>query len=444
MASRIPPSEALAAWIAGRRWFATKTRRIVGVRLEDAVPLGGATLAIARVRLDDGAEDRYALPLAPARDGEVADALGEPDFCLALLGLIVGAGAAAGERGEVRGVPATACPRSLPAGAAPRRLGGEQSNTSVAFGTTVILKHFRRLAGGVNPEEEMGRFLTERARFPHVPAFCGHLEYRAHGGERLTLAVAQAMVAGARDGWAWMLEALAEPAHRPATLAMLARLGAATAALHRALASADDDPRFAPEPVGEADLAAWARAVRAQLAAAATAAGEPRLVGDLPVEDGLRGLAGTAKIRHHGDFHLGQTLYREATGEPFIIDFEGEPLRPLAERRGKHTPLRDVAGMLRSIDYAAAAAGDAPWTEGWRAEATRAFVDAYRAGTRGAAFAPAADGAFDRAVAVLTVEKAAYEIVYEANHRPDWVAIPRRGLLRASTTVSSGRGAGAA
>ncbi|HSE94001.1 MAG TPA: hypothetical protein VLF19_11900 [Methylomirabilota bacterium] len=445
MASRTPPSDALAAWIAGRRWFATKTRRISAVVIEDAVPLGGGVLALARVTLDDGTEDRYALPLSPAAAGQVADALDDPAFCQALLDLVGRGGAAEGGRGELRGVPTAAFPSPPPGDTTPRRLGGEQSNTSVAFGSTLILKHFRRLSPGLSPEEEIGRFLTERVRFPHVPALCGHLEYRRRDGGHFTLGIVQTLIAGARDGWEWTLDALGDPTRRRAVIEMLARLGAATAALHGALASAADDPDFAPEPIDDADAGAWAGAVRAQLAAAAEALSEARLAVDLPVDEGLRGLVGATKIRHHGDFHLGQTLYREASGEPFIIDFEGEPLRPLAERRRKHTPLRDVAGMLRSIDYAAAAArpdGDG-WADGWRTEAARAFTDAYRAGARGAPFVPASDEAFAHAVAVLVVEKAAYEIVYEANNRPEWVAIPRRGLLSAASALRA-RGAGAA
>ncbi len=444
MGSRTPRSDALAAWIAGRRWFATKTRRIAGVAIEDTVALGGASLALARVTLDDGAEDRYALPLSEWDGREVADALDDPAFCRALLDLTARGGAVAGGRGVLRGVPTAAFPSLPSADLAPRRIGSEQSNSSVAFGQSLILKHFRRLSAGLNPEEEIGRFLTGRAHFPHVPALCGHLEYESRGGERFTLAVVQPLITGARDGWEWTLEALGDHARRPATLAMLGRLGAATAALHCALAAATDDPDFAPEPVADADVQAWARTVRAQLAAAAAAAGEPGLAADLPIDEGLRGLAGTVKIRHHGDFHLGQTLYREPSGEPFIIDFEGEPLRPLSERRRKHTPLRDVAGMLRSIDYAAACAGGGGWVEEWRAEGARAFADAYRANTRGAAFVPASDEAFSRAVAVLVVEKAAYEIVYEANNRPAWITIPRRGLLSAATALRLDRGPGAA
>ena len=149
---------------------------------------------------------------------------------------------------------------------------------------------------------------------------------------------------------------------------------------------------------------------------------------------GLGGLLGAVKIRHHGDYHLGQILTVRHGEDFFVIDFEGEPLRPLEERRRKHTPLRDVAGMLRSLGYAAATAG-AP--AGWEEQARAAFLDGYRAAAGRAPFLPVDATALARALAVLEVEKAAYEIVYEANNRPDWIQIPVRGLQRAARAVSA-------
>jgi predicted trehalose synthase len=382
----------------------------------------------------------------------VADALDDAAFCRSLLDLIARGGVVGGQHGELRGVPTAAFPADLPE-LPTRRVGGEQSNTSVTFGDRLIMKHFRRLADGPNPEEEMTRFLTERARFPHTPRLAGHLEYR-RAGARATLAVVQELVTGARDGWEWMLaglEAFYQAARRvpgvdPARLRSLAgptldaleRLGAVTGALHRALASDATDPAFAPEPITAADVAAWTSDVARRLAAAADALGSPSPVADSDLQLGLRGLRGVDKIRHHGDLHLGQTLYREATGEFVIIDFEGEPLRPLAERRRKHTPLRDVAGLLRSIDYAAMAtrpAGLEDWAAAWQAEGARLVTAAYRRAVTGAGFVPGADNAFTRALAVLELEKAAYEVLYEANHRPAWVAIPKVGLLRAASCL---------
>jgi maltokinase len=459
MASKTPPSEALRAWLPGQRWFATKTRRIADVRIADAVDVGPGVLLVVVVTLDDGTRDRYALPIRPESDA-VADALDDPGYGRALLQLLTRAGSVTGRRGELRGVPAVGALLAAADALPVRRLSGEQSNTSVVFGDRLIMKHFRRLADGPNPEEEMTRFLTERARFPHTPRLAGHLEYRS-SGQQATLAVVQELVAGARDGWQWMLEALgaavgnARPGasvpdaaglreRAASTLTALGRLGEVTGALHRALASDATDPAFAPAPVSAMDLAQWADDIDTQLAAARRVMEAQRLPGDLDVRGGLDGLAGCQKIRHHGDLHLGQTLYRPEQTEFVIIDFEGEPLRPLAERRRKHSPLRDVAGVLRSIDYAAAAALPAEmagWASAWQDEATRAFLTAYRTATRGTRFVPDTDAAFRRAVAVFELEKAAYEVVYEANNRPDWLAIPTGGLLRAAARLAPRAGA---
>jgi len=319
-----------------------------------------------------------------------------------------------------------------------RRLDGEQSNTSVVFGDVLILKHFRRLAVGVNPDVEITGFLTERTAFRHTPRLAGSLEYRdADGG--WALAMAQELVTDARDGWRWLLGRLAAG---DAALGALGTLGRRTAELHLALAADGREPAFAPERIGADDVAAWTKAVQRQLDEARAALGGrlPDGVPDRLDAGGLGSLLGLVKLRHHGDFHLGQTL-AVRDGEDFaLIDFEGEPLRPLAERRRKHTPLRDVAGLLRSLGYAAASA---PAPPGWEADARAAFVTAYRSAAGAAPFVPAAEAPLARAVAVLEVEKAAYEVVYEANNRPDWVAIPVRGLVTAAAALRSGRGAGA-
>jgi predicted trehalose synthase len=341
-----------------------------------------------------------------------------------------------------------------------RRVGGEQSNTSVALGDVAMLKHFRRLAPGLNPEQEITRALTERARFPHAPRLYGHVEYRA-GGETFTLAVAHELARDTVDGWTWITAALgralagapgaadflaaAEPA-----LAALERLGEVTAELHLALASLADDPAFAPEPIGDADVARWTEGVRRQVDEARSAVGSRAAFPPVPpVADGLAALRGTVKVRHHGDFHLGQTLYHADGGRWLVIDFEGEPIRPIAERRAKHAALRDVAGLLRSIDYAAMAtaretargrAGD-PRARAWERAAAARYLAGYRRRAGDAAFAPATAGAFACAVSVFVLEKAAYEIVYEARHRPDWLPIPMDGFARAAAGLTSSAGA---
>lgn len=440
-----PPSPgALAAWLPQQRWFAGKTQRIDEVVIEARVPLGGAVLVLARVRLADGSADRYALPLVPA--ASPLDALEEPGFARKLLAVMASQERVVGDGGTISGHPTSAFPQPLPAQLPVRRVGGEQSNTSIALGKIIMLKQFRRLAPGVNPEEEITRFLTERTPFTYAPRLLGSLAYEAPSGERATLAVAHELIDDAEDGWSWMLgELRALTPHQGApspsaakTLAALRRLGERTGQLHRALASATNDPAFAPEPITDTDLSRWSEDVDRQIGAARTALG-----GTLPIEapdvrPALTGLRGVVKIRHHGDFHLGQTLYLRGRADFMIVDFEGEPLRPLAERRRKHAAVRDVAGLLRSIDYAVAAgrAGEGEeWRAVWEQAAAREFTAGYLAATAGAPFLPSAPSAFTRALAAFELEKAAYEVVYEARHRPAWLAIPLQGLISAAARV---------
>lgn len=439
MESKTPPSDRLAAWIAGQRWFASKTRRVVDVRVEDRVPIGPAALHVVRVVLDDGSAARYAVPLvAGAPDASPADALDDPAFCRALLALLVEGGTAPGERGTVAAERTRACPSGVDPHGAVRRLGGEQSNTSVTFDRTLILKHFRRLVPGVNPEIEITRFLTERTDFRHTPRLAGWVEYR-EGADRSALAVVQELVPDAQDGWRWLLGRLAAG---DGALAAIRTLGDRTARLHHALASDTRDPAFAPEPIEAGDITRWTAAIRAQLAAARDALGSraPDALATEPA--GLERLRRLVRTRHHGDFHLGQTLRDDARDDFLLIDFEGEPLRPLAERRAKHCPLRDVAGMLRSLAYAAetARAGDrqrGAWLVDWERAARAAYTEGYLAAARPAPFVPAADADFRRAVAVFELEKAAYEVVYEANNRPDWIEIPLRGVVTAARTLGT-------
>ena len=441
----LPSLAALAAWMPGQRWFAAKTRAIRRVVVGDSVRLGAGVVLLVDVELDGGGRERYAIPLLAGE--EIHDALGDAEFCRALLGLLARGGTAAGERGEIRGVPAAGLPEQwaggMPTELSVRRLGGEQSNSSVALGEALVLKHLRRLAEGVNPEAEMTRFLTEHTAFRHTPRLAGHVEYRDDEDRTTTLAVAQELVADARDGWQWIVEQLAEPARAAAAAAALRRLGQRTGELHTALASDPRDPAFAPEPITAADLDVWTEGVAAQLAAARAALGRDTVSVDPAfVRRGLAPMMGRQKIRHHGDFHLGQTLYRPAAGDWMIIDFEGEPLRPLQERRRKHVALRDVAGLLRSIDYAAVSApGAGSLVRAWEDDAGRAYLEGYRAATGMAPFLPESPAAFRDVVAVFELEKAAYEVVYEANNRPDWIAIPKRGLVSAAARLGEAAGA---
>jgi trehalose synthase-fused probable maltokinase len=436
----LPSQETIAQWLPHQRWFGAKARRIRHVTVADIVPMGPGVVLLADVELEGGGGERYAVPLLTG--SEIVDALDNVEFVRALLALLARAGAVPGDRGELCGVPAAGLAEWWPQGPPPdltvRRIGGEQSNTSLVLGDAFVLKQFRKLAEGINPEAEIPRFLTERTGFRNTPRLAGHLEYRDTRGGVTTLAVIQALVPDAVDGWQWILARLREPSGRSATVQALRRLGERTGALHRALASEPDDPAFVPEPITAADVGSWTDAVVRQLSSAGAALpGESITVDPSAVRAGLAHLVGRRKIRHHGDFHLGQTLYQPAAGDWMIIDFEGEPLRPLEERRRKHAAPRDVAGMLRSIDYAAASAQDAATSLGdWKTDAARAFEDGYRQAAGIVSFSPESREAFDDVVAVFELEKAAYEIVYEANNRPAWIHIPKRGLLTAAARLS--------
>lgn len=460
MGSRTPRFERLAAWLARQRWFAAKDRQIRGFGVADRLVLGGTCLGLVWVELEDGTRDLYAVPWAEAGPDQVVDGLDVPAYSQALVELMLTGGRVAGQRGVLVGLPTAAAPEPSAGRGPVRRLGGEQSHSSVAVGPQLLLKHFRRLDEGRHPEEELTRFLTERVRFPYAPRLYGHLEYRRAGTPAVTVAVLHELIPDAVEGWVWMLAALRAAWERLArepyppgraavvrglapALTALERLATALAALHRALAAETGDLAFRPEPVTGADAAAWAEGVRRQLEAARQVLGPGLPIPATEVEAALEALRGTLKSRHHGDFHLGQTLYCPATGTFLIIDFEGEPLRPLAHRRRKLSPLRDVAGLLRSLDYARAMAPppEPSWGAVWLTEAAERFRSVWRQHVGMAPVIPNRQHDLARALAVFEVEKAAYEVCYEARHRPEWLPIPRQGLLRALARLAGAESA---
>jgi trehalose synthase-fused probable maltokinase len=329
---------------------------------------------------------------------------------------------------------------------------GEQSNTSVMLGTGLVLKSLRRPQPGLNPDLEITRFLTTRTEFREVPRLAGWVEYDGRGGT-FSLAVLQEYVPNQGDGWKHVLAALRQRGagiERPSDplLDEVQRLGGITGGLHVALASDPAATEFAPEPITRADVDRWADDIARDLGgddiqrllrdrAGRAAGGEGQRARVLAA---LEPLTTTVKIRVHGDYHLGQVL---KTADGFvIIDFEGEPARPLADRRRRQAALRDVAGMLRSLDYAAHAVGrEAPEGEraarlaaltAWEDRARRAFLTGYRAAVAASAapLVPAAEPALLRVCAAFELEKACYELRYELNNRPDWVAIPLAGITR--------------
>jgi maltose alpha-D-glucosyltransferase/alpha-amylase len=356
-------------------------------------------------------------------------------------------------------------------------MSAEQSNSSILFAGRYFLKVFRKLEEGVNLDVEITRFLTERAGFPNVPAFAGMLEYRA-GNSQMVLALIQSAVANEGDAWKFTLDSVGSYYERvlsrkadlsngvlPAQIQELIGgiypeksrlLGQRTGELHRALASETDDPAFAPEPFNAMAQRSVVQSMRASLRRAFETL--RKKLGDLPesfraeAEEVLSAepqilaqerrlleqRSAAHKIRIHGDFHLGQALY---TGRDFVfLDFEGEPARPLGERKLKRSALRDVAGMMRSFQYAAYSAlwqpamrqEDVPflekWADVWYREISSTFLQSYLTATADALFIPRSEGDLGIALEAYLLDKAVYEIGYELNHRPDWVVIPIRGI----------------
>jgi len=416
-------------WIASQRWFRSKQRPIAAVTEIDRAPLtDGAALAVLEVAYRDGGQpDRYLLPLTgdhePADDDgawrAIARAMAEDSVVEGRIGRFV-----ASSTDTLGGLLDEPIDRLRE-----RRLGVEQSNTSVRLGDRLILKLYRLLEVGENPDLEVSAFLTD-AGFSDTPAVAGALVHEADG-DRAAAAMLQAFVPSTGDAWSAMLDALAAETGRATGIA--AEVGDLTARMHRALASRPGDPAFPARAATPEETAAWRASGERQLAQAVTAVSgevQERLVDLAPritarFADTFGSAGGEAAVsRIHGDYHLGQLLARRGGGFS-VIDFEGEPARPLAERREPSSPLRDVAGMLRSLDYAARTAevgAHAPEFDAdrWLAEARGALLEGY------GGIGPDRQGLLD----AFELEKACYEVRYEANNRPAWLWLPLAAVER--------------
>jgi maltokinase len=437
----------LGAWLPRRRWFQGKARTVADVAVVDVGVLDGeppVAVVFAAVTYRRGAAERYQIPLAPG-DGPLTvagrglvDALEDAGGALTIATRALSTAAAATISGaRIHGAP-VGDPPAIPRPARPLR--AEQSNTSVVFGDALLLKVFRKLESGLNPDVEVTRALTE-AGFAHVPPQAAALLLEGAGGSS-ALAVLSTFRAGARDAWdvATAEVAAARGGTAPPPLAGGAEeLGRVVGALHRVLAQ-----EFGCRGVTPADVATWVRAMHAQVdAVLATVAERPGTGGDFPaLVDPLRsridrlqdlGDLGAA-VRIHGDLHLGQVLADETHGWQ-VLDFEGEPARPLAERRRPHSPSRDVAGMLRSFDYAAAhgAPGEAQSPAAvarWRDEGRDAFLAGYLEVCDATGLLPRDRAAQRALLEAFELDKAVYEVGYELANRPAWVQIPLAGILR--------------
>ena len=432
---------ALIEYVTRQRWYGAKSRTVSHSDVLDTVTIRQAepqlSLAIVELRYDTGAHDIYQLLFSDGSRDVPYDNLAEDAGVARELVSAMRAGLTLqGSEGVAEFRPAedfSALGREL--GAA-RLVSSEQSNSSVVFDDALILKVFRRLEPGINPELEMLRFLTEHG-FRNIPALGGWYAYSG-GPLTATLGLLQEYIAGAVGGWEMALGEIASAPER--FLDRLGRLGEVTAQMHTVLGSDPDEPAFAPEEPSVESLGLLTATVDEEIARVFLALPEdderlaPILGRGEEVREQLRLLthAGSSGrvIRTHGDYHLGQTLM--SRNDWIILDFEGEPARTLVERRRKRSPLRDVAGMLRSFAYAATAAeltrnADVP--EDWEERARERFLESYLE-TIDVALLPPGEAAIERLLAVFELEKAVYELRYELDNRPDWVGIPVAGIER--------------
>ena len=430
---------ALIDYITQQRWYGSKSRLVMHAQVLDSVVLRTTepqfALALVELGYEAGTHDIYQL-LYALRDGEIElDGLDEPQLARELVSAMRSGLTLQGAEGIVEFRPIegfAALGRELTEA---RSVGAEQSNTSIVFDDELILKAFRRLEAGINPELEILRFLTERG-FPNVASLGGWYSYSG-APIGATLGILQQFVRGGVDGWQLALEELGRAPE--AFLARLRRLGEVTGSMHSTLAADLVDPAFCPELPSVEALGLLTATVDEEIG---------QLFLDLPEDDErLAPIAGRGEevreqlrmlthagssgkaIRTHGDYHLGQTLWAD---DWVIIDFEGEPARSLTERRRKRSPLRDVAGMLRSFAYASITASMVNGTEvpaGWEEQAREQFLSGYFE-TVDPTLLPSGHVAIERLLAVYELEKAVYELRYELDNRPDWVGIPVAGIQR--------------
>ena len=516
----------LPDYLKSCRWFGGKARQVRSAEIVEAIPMpfdsGTAYLVAVKIQYSEGHPETYLLPLAfaPANQmmalrqsnpnalvtqllmkdkgqytkGALYDALYDNGFCRSLLDAMSRRRHFNGESAEIAAMQSKVFRNlrgSVDSPLEPSLIGREQSNTSVIYGDRLILKMFRRLQEGTNPDLEIGRFLTERVSFSHVPPLAGSLDFHKGKGEPTTIGTLHGLVSNEGDAWQYTLDSLphyfddalarkTDPTAAASVnehildlvqkdvlpfarevigpyLASASLLGQRSGELHVALASDTSDPNFAPEPF----TALYRRSVYQSMR---TFAEKTWAVLSDRLQDLPESLRSTAKellglksrifnqfrlilehkitgmrLRVHGDYHLGQVLY---TGKDFfIIDFEGEPARPISERRMKRSPLKDVAGMLRSFNYAPAVVlrnrgfrpEDMPqlelWGRFWRLWVCVAFLKSYLDVTASAGFLPRSREETKVLLDLHVLEKAIYELNYELNNRPDWVSVPIRGIM---------------
>ena len=498
---RLLESEVLPSYLSRRRWFASKDQKLHAVRLAALTTIPEAGFAFTEIEADVGRHtERYVLPLAISwgtettvplfmqlalarvrrgrNIGHLTDAFALPLFAQGVLQkLRERAVVPTVQKSEIRFVPTGRFEELDSLGATPeiRWIAAEQSNSSLVVGDRAVLKLVRRLIGGIHPEAEMSRHLTEIGYANTAPLYGEVVRVDPHGVPH-TLALLQGFIDNQGDAWNWVLDYLRrvidELVLAPETddpdneklegyRALTGTIGRRLGELHAALAAPCDDSAFAAEKATRADVRSWIDGARSMLEHALDVLAAEAGKDSGPLDEETRALAqelvgrraalvaalerhvphgvDALRIRVHGDFHLGQVLI--AQSDVYLIDFEGEPARSLEERRMKRSPLVDVAGMLRSLSYASAAAQPvsehAPAQtadrkralfERFREEGQQGFLAGYREAVGHAVHplvAPEAEGPL---LDLFLVEKAAYEVRYEAANRPTWLGLPLRGL----------------
>jgi maltose alpha-D-glucosyltransferase / alpha-amylase len=499
---RLLESEVLPSWLSRRRWFASKDQKLRAVRLAALTTIPNGGFAFTEIEADVGDHtERYVLPIAITWGGEttyplfmqlalarvrrgrnvghLTDAFALPIFAHNVLRkLRERAVVPTVQKSEIRFVP-TERLAELDLGERPeiRWLAAEQSNSSLIVADAVVLKLVRRLVAGIHPEAEISRYLTKIGYANTAPLY-GEVVRVDPEGVPHTLCILQGFIDNQGDAWNWALDylrrviddlALAVDAEDAAPdpqkedeaiegyRVMAGVIGRRLGELHVALAAPTDDPAFTPETATPEQVQAWIDGTVSMLTSALDIL-EPRLD---KLTDDTQGLArslldrrealveavkklvpadaGALRTRIHGDFHLGQVLV--ASGDAYLIDFEGEPARSLDERRQKSSPMRDVAGLLRSYSYASAAAQSttesAPqqtadrkraWFDRFRGYAAESFLEQYRAAIEASPQPLVAPESEQALLDLFLIEKAAYEIRYEAANRPTWLGLPVRGL----------------
>jgi maltose alpha-D-glucosyltransferase/alpha-amylase len=501
--------QVLLPYLKPRRWFAAKNEKIEDLRMRMAGPWKGDSgnawrITFVQAQLAQQQPHEYFVPLAIAwesrdqdpavrygavavtkvrhkdRMGLVYAAFADPEFARDIARAMGANREVPLAEGVLRFSSTSLFAQHAEAIADEVRTPAlEQSNTAVFFGNRLFLKGYRRMRPGVNPELELGRFLTDVARFPNIAPVLGALEYaKDPAAEPATLAILQKFVENQGDLWTLICQHLGRMLSMPEAvseggtsvdsaaagfhLARMGLLGRRVGELHRALATVSGDPRFDPEPVSSADFEAWKKAISSEIDTtfsalegampSMTEAAREAVAPLMDLREAIRNrvrnascrLAGLAKTRYHGDLHLGQILV--ALDDFIIVDFEGEPGRSLEERRAKGCVMRDVAGMLRSFSYAGFNAamrrepGSVTTDAGkqalsrWERDAIHHFLEGYGKATEGLPSVPADAQSFRTLLDLFLIEKALYELRYEISNRPDWITIPLRGLLELTRT----------